>query len=122
LTIARLWKWRYSIGSSMVMMWQARCSLMKSIIDAKVVDLPAPVGPVTRKSPLLIFRSSWMAAGRPSSSNDMKRDGMARNAAATLPLWRYTFMRMRPTPLIPKERSSSLSRSKRSFCLSVSRE
>ena len=44
-------RWRYSIGSSMVTMWQGRVRLMWSIMVAKVVVLPEPVGPVTRTSP-----------------------------------------------------------------------
>ena len=45
LTIARLWWWRYSTGSSMVRMCTGLVSLMRSIIAANVVDLPEPVGP-----------------------------------------------------------------------------
>ena len=51
LTAERLWSCTYSIGSSMVMMWQARLVLIWSIIEASVVDLPEPVGPVTRTRP-----------------------------------------------------------------------
>ena len=57
------------MGSSMVMMWQARVWLMWSIIAASVVVLPEPVGPVTSTRP----RCSSPAgaprrAGRRSSS------------------------------------------------------
>ena len=37
----------------MVMMCSLRLALMKSIIAAKVVDLPEPVGPVTNTKPFL---------------------------------------------------------------------
>ena len=43
--------WMYSIGSSMVRMCSLRSVLILSIIAASVVDLPEPVGPVTRISP-----------------------------------------------------------------------
>ena len=42
----------YSIGSSSVRMWHARSRLIKSIMLARVVDFPAPVGPVTITRPL----------------------------------------------------------------------
>ena len=48
-----LWWWMYSIGSSMVMMWHWRVWLILSIIAASVVDLPLPVGPVTRTRPFV---------------------------------------------------------------------
>ena len=51
LTMQRLWRWRNSIGSSIVMMWSWRVRLISSITAASVVDLPEPVGPVTRTSP-----------------------------------------------------------------------
>ena len=51
LTMQRLWRWRNSIGSSMVMMWSSRVRLISSITAASVVDLPEPVGPVTRTRP-----------------------------------------------------------------------
>ena len=41
-----------SIGSSIVRMWPFTRRLMSSIIAARVVDLPEPVLPVTRMSPL----------------------------------------------------------------------
>ncbi len=41
----------YSIGSSRVMMWHFSVSLMCWTIAANVLDLPLPVGPVTRMMP-----------------------------------------------------------------------
>ena len=38
----------------MVMMWPARVALMRSIMQASVVLLPLPAGPVTRIMPLRI--------------------------------------------------------------------
>ncbi len=76
---------RYSIGSSIVMMWR-RCSLLiLSMIDASVVLLPEPVGPVTSTRPLGRFEMSEMTGGRPSSSNDRILNGIVRMAPATAP-------------------------------------
>ena len=43
--------WMYSIGSSIVRMCSWRSRLILSSIAASVVDLPLPVGPVTRMRP-----------------------------------------------------------------------
>ena len=46
------WCWcRNSIGSSTVMMCSLRVRFARSISEASVVDLPEPVGPVTRTKP-----------------------------------------------------------------------
>jgi len=42
---------RNSIGSSMVMIFYWKLSLINLIIEASVVDLPLPVGPETRTNP-----------------------------------------------------------------------
>ena len=55
LTTQFLWRCRNSIGSSIVMMWSCRVRLISSIIAASVVDLPEPVGPVTRTRPRGFF-------------------------------------------------------------------
>ena len=71
---------RYSIGSSIVMMCSCRSVLILSMIDASVVDLPEPVGPVTRTSPRGFFASSATIGGSPSSceGEDLERDGAER--------------------------------------------
>ena len=51
LMIDRLSRWRYSIGSSIVMMCAVRVALISSIIAASVVLLPLPVVPVTSTRP-----------------------------------------------------------------------
>ncbi len=43
---------RYSIGSSIVMMWMAFSRLSLLMMAASVVDLPEPVGPVSSTMPL----------------------------------------------------------------------
>ena len=57
-TAANSSRWRYSIGSSMVTMWQGLVRLMWSIIVASVVVLPEPVGPVTSTRPRCSSASS----------------------------------------------------------------
>ena len=67
LTMHFLWLCRYSTGSSMVMMCSCRSRLTLSIIAASVVDLPDPVGPVTRTRPRGFSHSRSMTPGSPSS-------------------------------------------------------
>ena len=57
-----------SIGSSRVMMCARRRRLMASTMAASVVDLPLPVGPVTRTRPFGRSLSVLTAGGRPSCS------------------------------------------------------
>ena len=59
---------RYSIGSSIVTMWSARWWFMWLIIDASVVVLPQPAGPVTRIRPRGSMASFATTGGRCSSS------------------------------------------------------
>ncbi len=67
LTMHFLCACRYSTGSSMVTMCSWRSRLILSIMAARVVDLPEPVGPVTRIRPRGFSQSRSMTAGRPSS-------------------------------------------------------
>ena len=69
LTMQRLWACRNSIGSSIVMMCSVRVRLIESIIAASVVDLPEPVGPVTRTRPRGFVASCSRRWGSPSSSS-----------------------------------------------------
>ena len=71
-----------SIGSSIVRMCPYMFALTWSTIAASVVDLPEPVGPVTRISPRGRFTISAKIFGALSSSSDSTLDGMVRNAAA----------------------------------------
>ncbi len=82
LTMLFLWRCRYSMGSSSVMMWQSRWVLMRSIIAASVVDLPWPVGPVTRMRPRFFQHSSSVMAGRPSWAKERILLSTSRMAAA----------------------------------------
>jgi len=80
-----LWGCRYSMGSSMVRMCSCRSVLILSMIEASVVDLPEPVGPVTSTSPRGFLASSAMMGGRPSSPKVRILKGMVRKAPATAP-------------------------------------
>ena len=108
LTTQILCGWRNSIGSSIVMMcW--RCSvLILSMIDASVVDLPEPVGPVTSTRPRgLLASSATTAAGRARRTIRIL-NGIARNAPATAPRCMKMLARKRDRFFTPNERSSSL--------------
>ena len=61
----------YSTGSSMVMMLTASEPIWRSV-EYSVVVLPEPVGPVTRRNPLLRVaqrrKALWTAGGIPSAA------------------------------------------------------
>ena len=103
----------YSIGSSIVMMWERRVWLMLSSMAASVVDLPLPVGPVTRIRPFWRVVKSRTTGGRPSRSSAMISNGIWRIATEITPRCRKTLHRNRDSPLTPNEKSSSLVVSKR---------
>ena len=98
LTMARLCRCRYSMGSSTVMMWQGRSVFTMSIRAASVVDLPEPVGPVTSTSPRARSANSATCPGRPSSSSERILNGISRKAAPMASRWKYTLTRNRPLP------------------------
>ena len=79
---------RNSIGSSIVMMCSSRLSLISSIIEASVVDLPEPVGPVTSTRPRGFLQNSWTTGGRPRSSIGTICDGIRRKAAPIAERWK----------------------------------
>jgi hypothetical protein len=68
-TIDRLCRCKNSIGSSTVMMWSARVRFARSTIDARVVDLPEPVGPVTSTRPRGRLAKFATTGGTPSCSS-----------------------------------------------------
>jgi len=55
--------------------------------DAIVVDLPDPVGPVTRMRPDGASTICCTASGRPSSFIDGMSDGIIRSASVVEPRW-----------------------------------
>ena len=61
--------------------------LISSIMAARVVDLPEPVGPVTSTSPRGLAVNSWSNSGSPSSSSLGISTGIRRNAAPRLLRW-----------------------------------
>ena len=88
LTMQFLWRWRNSIGSSIVMMWSSRVRLISSITAASVVDLPEPVGPVTSTRPRGFVVNSFSTGGSPSCSSVLSSAGMMRKAAPRLSRWK----------------------------------
>ena len=72
----------------MVRMWSSRVSLISSISEASVVDLPEPVGPVTSTMPRGFLENSRITGGRPSFSIGTVSDGIRRKAAASVPRWK----------------------------------
>ena len=83
LTSDCLFVCRNSIGSSTVTMWSARVRLTRSISAASVVDLPEPVGPVTRTSPRgSCGEVARRPPGTPSCSSGLISVGMRRKARA----------------------------------------
>jgi twitching motility protein PilT len=64
-----------------------RSALILSSIAAKVVDLPEPVGPVTRISPRGRSHSEATTVGRPRELKSLISQGMVRMAPATAPRW-----------------------------------
>jgi hypothetical protein len=77
----------------MVMMCSSRCSLISLMSEASVVDLPEPVGPVTRTMPRGFFAKLRITDGRPSFSIGTVSVGMRRNAAPSVPRWKYALTR-----------------------------
>ena len=67
----------------MVSTWQARVRLMWSIMAARVVDLPEPVGPVTSTRPERRSESRRMDGGQFRSSSVRTLLGMVRKTAAS---------------------------------------
>ena len=61
------------MGSSTVMMCSLRVSLIRSMMAARVVDLPWPVGPVTRMNPRGSWDSSLITGGMFNSSTVLMR-------------------------------------------------
>src|SRR5690348_17154020 len=76
-------------------MWPNSFSLTWFTIAARVVDLPEPVGPVTRIRPRGRSVRSAKTFGAFRSSSDSTFDGIVRNAAAAPRCWLYALTRKR---------------------------
>ena len=98
LTMPSLSAWSTSMGSSMVTMWTALLALTWSIMAARVVVLPEPVGPVTSTSPRGCSARWAITGGRPSSAIDIAPSWTRRSTIPTEPRWRKALTRNRPTP------------------------
>ena len=99
----------YSMGSSMVMMWPSRRWLIRSIMQASVVDLPLPAGPVTSTSPFIRSAAASTVSGIDSASGSGKPKRITRSTTASEPRWCSTLARKRPISRMAKEKSSSAS-------------
>jgi len=86
-------------------------------MEARSVDLPLPVVPVTRTSPRFFMAISRITLGNPSSGNEGIWVLMARMASDGVPRWREALILNRPTPLRPMAKSSSLVSSNTFFLL-----
>ncbi len=109
LTRHFLFSWTNSIGSSIVMMWSLRVSLMRSTMAARVVDFPDPVGPVTSTRPLFSKHRLRTHSGRPRSSKLRISAGIWRKTAPTPWRSRKRLTRNLATPGISYAKSVSLS-------------
>ena len=112
----RLWSWTYSTGSSTTSTCTARLVLIQSTRDASVVDLPDPVGPVTRTRPCLSRANRRTDSGRPSASKDGISRGMSRSAIAVVPRCRKALPRTRALHCQESEKSMSEPCSKATCC------
>jgi len=79
-------------------MWLRRFVLMWLIIAASDVDLPEPVGPVTRIRPRGRSESFFVTCGTPRSSIVLTLNGMTRNTAPMLPRCQNMLTRNRDRP------------------------
>src|SRR3569833_31893 len=117
-TSERLDSWTNSIGSSRVRMWSGRLSLAWLTMPASVVDLPEPVGPVTRTRPRGNMHRSRKILGEPRSSRDMMTEGILRNTAPAPRFWMKALTRKRASLGISNEKSVSKNSSYALRCLS----
>ena len=108
LTMLLLCEWRYSSGSSIVMICASLVRLMRSIMHASVVDFPDPAAPVTRTSPVLLSASDSTLSGIPRLSGSGTPNLMTLMTAARVPLCLNTFTLNLPRSLMENEKSSSL--------------
>ena len=100
LIMPSLSKWTISIGSSIVTMLTSRWLLTWSIMPARVVDLPEPVGPVTRTRPRGSVANAETTAGRPRPSSGSAPMATRRNTMPAEPRCRNALTRNRPSPSI----------------------
>lgn len=114
-----LFSWTNSMGSSIVRMWSFRFLFAASMIAARVVDFPDPVGPVTSTSPRGRFANSASPSGIPSCCSDLISLGITRITLPVFPLCCMTFTRNRDFPGIEYAKSSSWVRENSACCSSV---
>ena len=116
LTAERLCSCTYSMGSSMVRMCSERVSLMRAMMEARVVDLPDPVGPVSSTRPRGSRASHSATGGSPSSSKVGMSEGIIRRASAISPFWWNALPRSRARSCQVSEKSTSWCSSRMASC------
>jgi len=89
---------RNSMGSSMLMTFARRVSLTYWIIDARAVDFPEPVMPVTSTRPRGLRAISSSTGGRLRSRMESAWKAMARKTKAMVPRCWYMFTRSGRSP------------------------
>src|SRR5260370_34417018 len=104
----------------MVVMGSWRLGLILSIIGDRVVDLPEPVGPVTRINPRGFSQSLETIPGSPSCKNDLISNGITRNTAPVDPRWLKRLPRKRASPFNPNQKYNSRFYTERYFTASYS--
>ncbi len=77
------------------------------MMEARVVDFPEPVGPVTRTRPRGSLASHSAIGGSPSSSKLGMSDGIIRRASASSPLWWKALPRSLALSCQVREKSTS---------------
>ena len=102
-----LFLWTNSTGSSIVIMWALRFSLMRSTMAARVVDFPLPVGPVTTTRPLFNVQKFRTHSGSPSCSAETIFTGIFRMTEPTPFRSMKTLTLKRASPFISYAKSES---------------
>ena len=108
LTMLFLCEWRYSIGSSIVMMCDSLELFILSIIHASVVDFPEPAAPATRTRPVILSASERTLSGIPSSDGSGIPNLITLITADSEPRCLKTLTLNLPSEGIEKEKSSSI--------------
>ena len=109
------------MGSSMVITWALRVEFTWSTIQASVVVLPLPAGPVNSTRPLGQEAKAITLSGMPSFSRSGRVKETTRITRPRLPRWRRALTRKRESPGTAKEKSSSPVSARRSISRSPAR-
>ena len=109
------------MGSSMVITWALRVEFTWSTIQASVVVLPLPAGPVKSTSPLGQEAKAITLSGMPRAVRSGRVKETTRTTAPKLPRCLRALTRKRDKPGSAKEKSSSPVWSRRAISRSPAR-